>query len=128
VGQILNYSSLATEVGVSVPTIKNWISILEASFIVYQLWPHHRNFNKRIIKSPKIYFYDTGIVTFLLRVHSSDILEQHPLRGNLFENWVVTEKLKTFYNQGLESPCYFWRDQHGHEVDLALDIGTHLYL
>lgn len=128
VGQLLNYSTLASEVGVSVPTIKNWISILEASYIVYQLWPHHQNFNKRIIKSSKIYFYDTGVVSFLLRVHEASVLEQHPLRGSLFENWVVTEKIKSCYNQGFESSYYFWRDQHGHEVDLVQDRGTHLYL
>ena len=128
VGQILNYSSLANDVGTSVPTIKNWISILEASYIVYELWPHHQNFNKRIIKSSKIYFYDTAIATFLLRIHSPDVLAEHPLRGNLFENWVITEKLKGFYNNGLTSPYYFWRDQHGHEVDLVEDRGTHLFL
>lgn len=128
VGQILNYSSLANDVGVSVPTIKNWISILEASYIVFELWPHHKNFNKRIIKSPKIYFYDTGIVSYLLRIHNLDILKEHPLRGNLFENWVVTEKLKDFYNKGLTSPYYFWRDQHGHEVDLVEDRGSYLHL
>ncbi len=128
VGQVLNYSSLANDVGVSVPTIKSWISILEASYVVYLLMPHHRNFNKRIIKSPKLYFYDTGIVSFLLRIHSPAILDDHPLRGYIFKNWVVGEKIKRFINRGQISPYYFWRDQHGHEVDLAEDLGKHLYL
>ena len=128
VGQVINYSSLASDVGMSVPTIKSWISILEASFVVYTLSPHFKNFNKRITKAPKIYFYDTAIVTFLLRISSPAILDEHPLRGNIFENWVVTEKIKSFYNQGKAHAYYFWRDQHGHEVDLVLDLGTHLYL
>lgn len=128
VGQVLNYSSLAGDVGVSVPTIKNWIGILEASFIVYQLWPHHRNFNKRITKSPKLYFYDTAIVCFLLRINEPNIVEGHPLRGSLFENWVITEKIKAEFTQGKPSSFYFWRDQHGHEVDLVEDKGTHLEL
>jgi uncharacterized protein len=128
VGQILNYSSLAGDVGVSVPTIKNWIGVLEASFIVYQLWPHHRNFNKRITKSPKLYFYDTAIVCFLLRINEPHIVEDHPLRGSLFENWVITEKIKAVFTQGKPTPFYFWRDQHGHEVDLVEDKGTYLEL
>jgi uncharacterized protein len=128
VGQVLNYSSLANDVGTSVPTIKSWISILEASYIVFLLNPHHKNFNKRIIKSPKIYFYDTGIVTFLLRIHSPRFLDEYPLRGNIFENWVVGEKIKKFINQGLPSPYYYWRDQHGHELDLVEDQGVRLYL
>lgn len=128
VGQVLNYSSLANDVGTSVPTIKNWISILEASYVVYLLNPHHKNFNKRIIKSPKLYFYDTGVVSFLLRIHSQSILDDHPLRGFLFENWVVGEKVKRMINRGLPSPYYFWRDQHGHEVDLVEDRGATLYL
>jgi predicted AAA+ superfamily ATPase len=128
VGQVLNYSSLANDVGTSVPTIKNWISILEASYVVFLLTPHHKNFNKRIIKSPKLYFYDTGIVSFLLRIHSPAILDDHPLRGFLFENWVVSEKIKKFIHRGLPSPYYYWRDQHGHEVDLVEDRGTTLFL
>ena len=128
VGQLVNYTSLAGEVGVSVGTIKSWISVLEASFIVFQLWPHHKNFNKRITKAPKIYFYDSAIVCHLLRIMEPYHLESHPLRGQLFENWVITEKIKKQFNEGKSSSYYFWRDQHGHEVDLVDDRGTYLYL
>lgn len=128
VGQLANYTSLAGEVGVSVATIKSWLSVLEASFVIYQLWPHHKNFNKRITKAPKIYFYDTGIVCHLLRITDESHLESHPLRGNIFENWVITEKIKNKFNEGRSSSYYFWRDQHGHEVDLVEDCGTFLYL
>ena len=128
VGQLVNYTSLAGEVGVSVGTIKSWISVLEASFIVFQLWPHHKNFNKRITKAPKIYFYDSAIVCYLLRIMEPYHLESHPLRGQLFENWVITEKIKKQFNDGKSSSYYFWRDQHGHEVDLVDDRGTYLYL
>ena len=128
VGQLVNYTSLAGEVGVSVGTIKSWISVLEASFIVFQLWPHHKNFNKRITKAPKIYFYDSAIVCHLLRIMEPYHLESHPLRGQLFENWVITEKIKKQFNEGKSSSYYFWRYQHGLEVDLVDDRGTYLYL
>jgi len=128
VGQILNYASFSNEIGVSIPTIKKWLGVLEASFVVYQLWPHFKNFNKRLTKAPKVYFYDTAIVCFLLRITQLKILQEHPLRGNIFENWAITEKIKNFYNKGDHPPYYFWRDQHGHEIDLVEDQGTFLYL
>jgi hypothetical protein len=121
VGQIINYSSLTSEVGASVPTIKSWISVLEASFIIHILAPHYNNFNKRVTKAPKIYFWDTAVVVNLLRITHSNQLFSHPLRGQIFENWVVNEKIKASFNEGLKSPYYFWRDQHGHEVDLLED-------
>lgn len=116
-GQLLNYSELANDAGVAVHTIKSWISILEASFILYTLQPHHRNFNKRIIKSPKLYFYDTALACSLLGIETHDQLQQHYLRGGLFENMIITELLKQRYNQGKRSNLYFWRDKTGHEVD-----------
>ena len=128
IGQLVNYTSLASEVGVSVGTIKNWISILKASFVLFELMPHHKNFNKRITKASKIYFYDTGIVSYLLRIMEPSHLDFHPLRGQLFENWVIVEKIKHQFNQGMMSSYYFWRDQHGHEIDLVDDRGTYLYL
>ncbi len=128
IGQLVNYTSLASEVGVSVGTIKNWISILKASFVLFELMPHHKNFNKRITKASKIYFFDTGIVSYLLRIMEPSHLDFHPLRGQLFENWVIVEKIKHQFNQGMMSSYYFWRDQHGHEIDLVDDRGTYLYL
>ena len=98
------------------------------SFVIFLLQPHFKNFNKRIIKSPKIYFYDTGLLCFLLRIRSPEDLVSHPLRGAIFENWVVSEILKQFAALGETSPLYFWRDQHGHEVDLVEDLGTFLAL
>ncbi len=128
IGQLVNYTSIASEVGVSVGTIKNWISILKALFVLFELMPHHKNFNKRITKASKIYFYDTGIVSYLLRIMEPSHLDFHPLRGQLFENWVIVEKIKHQFNQGMMSSYYFWRDQHGHEIDLVDDRGTYLYL
>jgi predicted AAA+ superfamily ATPase len=127
-GQLLSASSLATEVGVTQPTITRWLNVLESSFIIYRLQPHFRNFNKRIIKSPKIYFYDTGLLCYLLRIQTPTQLRTHPLRGFIFENWIITELMKTYLNTGKEAPFYFWRDQHGHEVDLVIDHGEQLEL
>ncbi len=126
VGQLANYSEVASEVGVSQPTALKWISVLETSYLIFRLQPHFKNFKKRIIKSPKIYFYDTGLVCFLLRIENPDQLITHPLRGYLFENWVISEAHKYFYSEAREAPLYFWRDQHGHEIDLILDRGDFL--
>lgn len=127
VGQLLNYASLGNDCGVSDPTAKSWLSILHTSFICFTLKPHFKNFNKRIIKSPKLYFYDTGLLCYLLKISTPRELENHPLRGFIFENFVIVEKLKSFLNQGIEPSFYFWRDSTGHECDLALDKGTLLY-
>ena len=126
IGTVLNYSSLASDCAVSVNTIKAWISVLEASYVLYLLPPYYRNFNKRLVKSPKMYFYDTGLVCSLLNIQSPQQLNTHYLRGNLFENWAVTEVLKHYYNQGLTPPCYYWQDQSGKEVDLLIETPTHL--
>ncbi len=126
-GQLLSMSSLASDVGVSVPTIQSWLSILEASYICFTLSPHFKNFNKRITKSPKLYFYDTGLLCFLLRIASPSDLELHSSYGAIFENWVVLDTLKYYHNSGQQSPLYFWRDQHGHEIDLIIDEGETLF-
>jgi predicted AAA+ superfamily ATPase len=125
-GQLLNLSSLGNDVGISQPTAGSWLSVLKASFISFTLEPHFKNFNKRIIKSPKVYFYDTGLLCYLLRISNTEQLFSHPLRGSIFENWVINEKLKAFLNNGQDAPLYFWRDAKGHEVDLVLDRGTWL--
>jgi hypothetical protein len=118
VGQLLNLNSLANECGISQPTAKSWISVLETSYIVYQLQPYHTNFNKRITKSPKLYFYDTGLLCFLLKIKDATSIKTSPYKGGLFENFVINEYLKQNYHQNLMLDFWFWRDAVGHEVDL----------
>ena len=125
-GQLLNASSLAADAGISHTTVRRWLSILEASFVIYLLRPHHRNFNKRLVKSPKLYFVDTGLLCYLLRVQAATDLATHAARGAIFETWVISEALKNYYNRGREPDVYFWRDSAGHEVDLLMDKGTKL--
>lgn len=122
-GQLLNMSSLAVEVGMDVKTITSWIGVLETSFIVFRLQPWHQNFNKRIVKMPKLYFYDTGLCTALLGIENPEQLHLHPFRGSLFENLVMVEFLKKRFNQGKPGNLYFWRDSTGNEVDLIIDAG-----
>jgi uncharacterized protein len=126
IGSALNLSSLASDVGVSVNTAKAWISVLEASYVIYLLPPYYDNFSKRLIKSPKLYFYDTGLVCSLLGLRRADLVETFYMRGNLFENLVVSEVLKHFYHHGQPAPCYFWQDKTGREVDLLIETGTGL--
>lgn len=125
-GQLLNLSSLANDCGITHNTAKAWIAVLETSYIVHLLPPHHQNFNKRLVKTPKLYFQDTGIATWLLGIQDSEQLATHVQRGALFESWVISELLKARYNAGEASNLYFWRDRSGHEVDLLIDHGTHL--
>lgn len=125
-GQILHLTSLATDCGVTHHTAKAWISVLEASYIVFQLRPHHVNFSKRLIKAPKLYFYDTGLLCWLLGIQEPGQLATHPLRGNLFETLVVSELVKAYFNQGERAPLYFWRDSNGNEVDVIADGGGRL--
>lgn len=120
VGQLVNHASLASDVGVDSKTIANWLSILEASFLIFRVPPHFENFGKRLIKSPKIYFTDTGLLAYLLGVESKEQLTRDPLVGQMFENLVVLELLKARYNQGLPGGLAFFRDSHGHEIDLLL--------
>lgn len=117
-GQLLNLNSLANECGISQPTAKSWISVLETSYIVYQLQPFHSNFNKRITKSSKLYFYDTGLLCFLLKINDTSSVKISRQKGNLFENFVINEYLKQNYHQNLLLDFWFWRDAVGHEVDL----------
>jgi predicted AAA+ superfamily ATPase len=126
IGQLLNVSSLADDCGISVATVKSWISILEASYIIFLLQPHFKNFSKRVIKSPKLYFYDTGLACWLLKISSSDQVADHYLRGSLFESLIIAELYKDFYNKAQDPSVYFWRDSHGHEIDCLLDFGATL--
>jgi len=120
VGQVLNLSSLCGDCGMSVPTIKSWISILEASYIVYLTHPLHVNTNKQMVKSPKLYFYDTGLLCHLLKIQTRDQLKQHFAYGSIFENFVVNEILKFQLNQGEMPNMYFLRDSKGHEIDCVV--------
>ena len=126
-GQLLNMNSLAIESGVDNKTIASWIGVLESSFIIYRLYPHHSNFNKRIVKMPKIFFYDTGVACALLGIQNAEQLNYHPMFGNLFENFAISELLKHRYNQAKSNNLYFWRDNTGHEVDIIIDTMGKLY-
>lgn len=118
VGSILNQENLSNEVGVSTTTINHWFSILEAFYIVFRIQPYFENFGKRVIKSPKIYFFDVGLVSYLLDIETTNQVSRDPLRGNLVENLVVLELIKARLNQGLDPNLYFFRDNHKNEVDL----------
>jgi predicted AAA+ superfamily ATPase len=122
--QLLNASSLAVDAGVSHTTARRWLSILEASYTIYLLRPHHQNFNKRLVKSPKLYFLDTGLLCYLLRIRSAGDLVTHAARGPIFETWIVSEAVKSFYHRGVTPDVYFWRDSSGHEIDLLIDEGA----
>ena len=126
IGTLLNMSSLAVETGVDVKTISAWISVLETSFIVFRLQPFHENFNKRIVKMPKLYFYDTGLAIALLGLENPVQVELHPFRGHLFENMVIVDFLKKRYNAGKSNNLFFWRDNVGNEIDLLIQSGTRL--
>lgn len=126
VGQLINYQSLSNDVGVDSKTIKQWLSIMEASFIVFKLPPYFENFGKRVIKSPKYYFTDTGLLAYLLDIEKAEQLVRDPLIGNIFENLVVLEALKARYNQGLKPNLYFFRDSQGKEVDLLYKTAREL--
>lgn len=128
VGELLNIADIATNCGISRETTEEWLSILEASYIIFLLKPHHNNYNKRIVKTPKLYFYDTGLACALLGIRSANLLNNSPFRGPLFECLMISDFYKQFYNLGLEPSLYFWRDQNGRiEVDCLLDIGTEIF-
>ena len=126
VGQVINFQSLAGDVGADAKTIKQWLSILEASFVVFKLPPYFENFGKRSIKSPKYYFTDTGLLAYLLGIETASQVTRDPLVGRLFENLVVLEALKARYNQGRTPDLYCYRDKHGHEIDLLHKSGRDL--
>ncbi len=125
-GQLLNLSALANDCGITHNTAKAWLSVLEASYIVFFLQPHYRNFGKRLTKAPKLYFYDSGLVSWLLGIQSKEQITTHSMRGALFETWVVAEFIKGRFNRGLASNLYFWRDSTGNEVDVLAEQGERL--
>ncbi len=125
-GQLLNLSALGDDAGLSHNTAREWISVLEASYIIHRLPPQHQNFNKRLVKTPKLYFHDTGLAAWLLGIESPAQLSSHPLRGALFETWVVADYLKQRLNSARPSNLSFWRDRSGHEVDLLVEQGGKL--
>jgi predicted AAA+ superfamily ATPase len=126
--QLLNLSGLASDAGVSQPTAKAWLSVLETSFIVFRLPPLHANIRKRLVKMPKLHFYDTGLVCWLLGIRSADQLRKHPLRGAIFETWVVSEIIKHRTNRGEHGGVFFYRDQHGTEGDFVIEHGSQYVL
>jgi predicted AAA+ superfamily ATPase len=121
IGQVLNLSSLANDTGIAVNTAKAWLSLLESSFILYQLKPWYKNFNKRLIKSPKLYFYDTGLACSLLKIKNASMLQTHYLYGSLYENFIISEIRKAFYHGGLIPSIYFWRESNGTEIDCIIE-------
>ena len=126
-GQMLNMNNLAMECGVDNKTAGSWLGILESSFIVFRLQPHHKSFNKRVVKMPKLYFYDTGLICSLLGIHNIQQLELHPLFGSIFENLIVSELAKRSNNRIEKVNLYFWRDNTGHEIDLLIDKAGELF-
>jgi predicted AAA+ superfamily ATPase len=126
VGQLLNLQSLGNDAGVSHTTARQWLSVLEASYVVFVLPPYHVNIGKRLIKSPKLYFYDVGLAAYLLGIENSRQIATHPLKGGLFENLVILEALKSRYNRAKRSNLFFYRDSNGNEVDLIYTLANRL--
>ena len=126
VGTEFNAAGLSNEIGVSIHTIQSWINVLEASYIIFHLRPFYRNIGKRLTKKTKIYFYDSGLVCYLLGIRTSDQLNTHPLRGEIFENMVVGDMIKNIYNKGDDNNLFFYRDKSQHEVDVVQDDGLKL--
>lgn len=124
--QLLNLSSLALDAGISQPTAKSWLSILEATFIVFRLQPFFRNIGKRLVKAPKLHFYDSGLVCWLLGIRDPAQLAVHPLRGSIFETWVVSEIVKHRFNRGEHAGLYYYRDRQGLEADIVIEEGSKL--
>jgi len=127
-GQLINLNALANECGISQPTARAWMSALENSYVVFQLYPYHENFSKRIVKTPKLYFYDTGLLCFLLKINNADQLLTHPVKGSLFENMMIAEYVKRMHHKNKVQDVWFWRDSEGHEVDMIMQEGQKLNL
>lgn len=125
--QLLNLNSLATDCGISQPTARQWLTVLQASHLVALVPPYHRNFGKRLVKTPKLYFLDTGLLCHLLRIANPEELHLHAARGAIFETWAVAETLKHRHNRGLPPDLHFWRDNHGLEMDLVFEQGGRLH-
>jgi uncharacterized protein len=123
-GQMLNYSNISNDLGVDLKTVKSWFSILEQSFIVFFLQPHHQNFSKRLVKTPKLYFYDTGLVCSLLGIDNPADIELHWAKGALFENMIISDMMKNYFNIVKRPPMYFWRDNTGNEIDCLIQEGA----
>ncbi|MCL4380034.1 ATP-binding protein [Candidatus Dependentiae bacterium] len=126
IGQLLNVSALATECGITQRTANEWLNLLQASYIIFLVRPHYKNFNKRLVKTAKLYFYDTGLACSLLEIDSVQQLHTHYLRGSLVECLVMADFAKQLYNRIKTPHIYFWRDNHGHEIDCLLEQGTTL--
>lgn len=126
VGQLVNFASLSNDVGVSTTALRNWLSVLKASYLVFELPPFFENISKRVIKSSKVYFTDTGLASYLLGIHSADQLSRDPLRGALYENMLVADIHKSVLHQSLRAELYFYRDSHGQEVDLLVRQGNRM--
>jgi uncharacterized protein len=126
VGQLLNISSLANDCGISATTARGWLSILEASYLIFQLQPYYKNFSKRVIKASKLYFYDTGIACSLLGIQSEEDVALHYLRRGLVESLIISDLMKHFFNKAQIPPLYFWRDSQGHEIDCIIEQGQRL--
>lgn len=127
IGQLISYTTIANDCGISQKTAKSWISVLEASYIIMELKPHHQNFRKRLTKSRKLYFQDIGLATYLLGIYKPEHIMSHPMRGLLFENFIVSEFIKNRYNQVKDNNIYFFRDHVGNEADMILDYGSEIY-
>jgi predicted AAA+ superfamily ATPase len=127
-GQIFNATEIGSKIGVDSKTISNWLSVLETSYVIYMLPPYFENFEKRIIKKPTLYFYDTGLLCHLLNIADADALENHAMSGAIFENFVITELLKNAYHRGEQPQAYFWQDSNGREVDLLMEEQSRLNL
>ena len=125
-GQILSMSRIGADSGVSQPTAKSWLSVLETGYIVYRLNPYHSNLRKRLTKRPKLYFYDTGLLCYLIGIRKPEQIKYHPLRGAIFENWIIGEIVRWLKNSGEHYNLFFYRDSSGLEADLILDLGTRL--
>lgn len=125
-GQLLNLNALANECGISQPTAKSWMSALENSYILFQLFPYHENFSKRIVKTPKLYFYDTGLLCHLLKINTPEQILTHPVKGNIFKNMMIAEYVKRIHHKNNFQDVWFWRDSAGHEVDLIIQDGQQL--
>lgn len=120
-GQMLNLAALGADCGISAVTAREWLTVLEASYLVMRLAPYHRNFGKRLVKTPKLYFLDVGLMAWLLGIHEAKSIETHAMRGALFETYIVSELIKQRYNAGQVNNLYFWRDNVGHEVDVLYE-------
>lgn len=126
-GQILNLTDIGNLIGISYQTVKRWLSILKTSFIIYTLQPYHKNYDKRVIKAPKLYFYDTGLACALMNIRSKEELNIHFAKGALFENFVISEMIKKDFNQAKRNNFYYWRNSSGNEIDLLIDRGMNIY-